>query len=308
MSTQLLKYDIARKAIAQAVEIDDVAEISNRAEAMRAYAKQIHDTDSEIHMAEIKLRAKRKIGEISRDMETNAGRPFVYNSPSAGVIKSKAQELKQAGISTQEASRCEKIAGIDEDEFEDVLADAKKNNKPITYADVEKKVIGTGSQHTSKEKNEWYTPKEYIESARKVLGTIDVDPASSDIAQETVNAGVYFTKDDSGLDQDWYGNVWLNPPYSHPEIETFTSKIVCHYAENDINAIVLVNNATDTAWFHEMLNECSSICLTKGRINFVSSDGTPGLAARQGQVFFYFGGEVSEFKEEFSQYGKVIIL
>jgi ParB family chromosome partitioning protein len=48
---------------------------------------------------------------------------------------------------------------------------------------------------------EWYTPPEYIEAARAVRGEIDLDPASSDIAQKTVKALHYFTLDDDGLNR-----------------------------------------------------------------------------------------------------------
>jgi hypothetical protein len=43
------------------------------------------------------------------------------------------------------------------------------------------RALGTGE-------NEWYTPKQYIEAARKVLGEIDLDPATSEKAQETIGA------------------------------------------------------------------------------------------------------------------------
>ena len=69
-------------------------------------------------------------------------------------------------------------------------------------------------QHSLNEDDEYNTPAEYIESARKVMGSIDCDPASNDIAQETVQAGIYYTIDNSGLEQPWTDNVWLNPPYS----------------------------------------------------------------------------------------------
>jgi DNA N-6-adenine-methyltransferase (Dam) len=61
--------------------------------------------------------------------------------------------------------------------------------------------------------SEHYTPAIYIEAAREVLGRIDLDPASNARAQKTVKAGAYFTEKDDGLQQEWRGNVWLNPPY-----------------------------------------------------------------------------------------------
>jgi hypothetical protein len=59
--------------------------------------------------------------------------------------------------------------------------------------------------------DEWFTPAKYIAAARAVLGGIDLDPASNAIAQATVRAGRYYSKDDDGLAQPWHGRVWLNP-------------------------------------------------------------------------------------------------
>ncbi len=43
---------------------------------------------------------------------------------------------------------------------------------------------------------EHYTPKRYIEAVHQVLGNISLDPASNAIANETVGATRYYTKDD----------------------------------------------------------------------------------------------------------------
>ena len=74
--------------------------------------------------------------------------------------------------------------------------------------------------------NEWYSPAHIISDARKVLGEIDLDPASSDQAQTTVQALRHFTQADDGLKQAWLGTVWLNPPYAQPHIEHFADKLI----------------------------------------------------------------------------------
>ena len=66
-----------------------------------------------------------------------------------------------------------------------------------------------------------YTPAVYIEAVRRVLGEIDLDPASRRIAQETVKAKRFFTKEDDGLRQVWTGRVFLNPPYARGVIDRF---------------------------------------------------------------------------------------
>ena len=81
---------------------------------------------------------------------------------------------------------------------------------------------------------EWNTPEEYIESARKVMGSIDLDPASSAYAQKTVKATRHFTKVDDGLTKDWEGTVFLNPPYDMPAVAEFVSKLrVSHKAKSE---------------------------------------------------------------------------
>src|SRR5262249_50646896 len=60
-----------------------------------------------------------------------------------------------------------------------------------------------GTQGTGE--NEWFTPTEYIEAARKVLGEIDLDPATHELAQQTIRAARFFTKADNGLEHEWHG-------------------------------------------------------------------------------------------------------
>lgn len=51
--------------------------------------------------------------------------------------------------------------------------------------------------------NEWYTPPVFIEAAREVMGSIDTDPASSEVANRTVQAAQFFSAETNGLAQTW---------------------------------------------------------------------------------------------------------
>lgn len=156
--------------------------------------------------------------------------------------------------------------------------------------------------------DEWYTPPEYIEAARRVMGCIDVDPASSDKANETVQAARYYTADDDGLARRWVGRVWLNPPYSQPLIGQFIRTLREQRERGNVTqAIVLTNNATETAWFGELDAIASAICLVRGRIKFLDSNGQPKGAPLQGQVIVYSGDYIDRFTEHFGVFGPIYI-
>jgi len=73
---------------------------------------------------------------------------------------------------------------------------------------------------------EWYTPQEYVDLARNVMGGIDLDPATHEIPQRRIKAEKYFTEKDDGLTKEWHGRVWLNPPYAATLIYRFVDKLL----------------------------------------------------------------------------------
>lgn len=151
--------------------------------------------------------------------------------------------------------------------------------------------------------NEWYTPPEYIEAARIVMGDIDLDPASSDAANEVVKAEQHFTVVDDGLSRDWSGRVWLNPPYAQPLISDFSQKLADEYARGGVlEACVLVNNATETEWFATLVEHAKAVCFPQSRIRFWGPDNEKG-APLQGQAVLYLGENVDGFRDAFGGFG-----
>lgn len=203
---------------------------------------------------------------------------------------------KLTGISHQQVSRWGKSLHDKAKYRAQLIAKARKAAQ-LDEAD-NHRAEGTGE-------NEWYTPAQYIEAARKVMGGIDLDPATHPAAQKVIQAKEIFTKVDSGLESDWHGRVWLNPPYSQPVIWHFIEKLVVELSNGNVNqAILLTHNYTDTVWFHHAEAIAAEICFTRGRVKFTDADGE-ACAPTQGQAFFYFGENRSEFRSVFSDFGFV---
>lgn len=136
----------------------------------------------------------------------------------------------------------------------------------------------------NKGSNQFMTPPDLIERARKYFkGNINFDPATNLIAQRYVQADqVAFAPEDfrdehihvpvihqDGLQSQWLGNVWCNPPYSAGLIDAFVDKAIEEYKSRNAHQILmLVNSQTDTRWYHKLLAHSSRVLLFKGRIKF----------------------------------------
>lgn len=82
---------------------------------------------------------------------------------------------------------------------------------------------------------------------------------------ENAKCKKYYTKQDDGLVQPWYGTVWMNPPYGR-EIGKWMRK--ANEAANAGAVVVcLVPARTDTAWWHECVLP-HEVRFIKGRLKF----------------------------------------
>ena len=224
----------------------------------------------------------------------------------------KGLTLQKSGKSKVETDKqVAKSAGVSHDTIHKVDTIEKKatpkQKKELVLGEttintVYREIKGTAHVSNNSGNNEWYTPQKYIDSAKVIMGEIDLDPASSKIANDRIKAKKYYSARDNGLSKKWTGKVWMNPPYSQPHIVDFCTKLLDELKTGHCKeAIVLVNNATDTKWFQSMAVKSIAICFIKGRVSFWSPDKI--AQPLQGQAILYFGGNGKRFREEFSKYG-----
>jgi len=128
--TVLLKYDAACRAVAEAVQVDEVKAIRDKAIALKAYARQSKNRDLETKAAELRLRATRRIGELMGEQKKTVGL-----AKGGGDQKSKHRgkknpsgppTLADAGIDKNLAKEARELASLDDDEFEGIVTETKK--------------------------------------------------------------------------------------------------------------------------------------------------------------------------------------
>lgn len=304
--TKLLQvFEDIQKSIQQ---MDDIRELlttqasaSGYEEAWKKYHKVSGDGFDQMFKGwEVKVRSERRMGELLGEMELNKG--IQMNGPRR-LHDETAVKLDDLGITKTQSYRYQKLAKIAQDKFDKKIQELWGAFREPTTSALFK--VAHVSHNTGE--NEWYTPPDIIEKAKRVMGEIELDPASTEKANETVNAKEYFDEEDDGLEKEWHGKVWMNPPYSQPLIDKFSEKVTEEYQARRIDeACVLVNNATETNWFQRMLKVATGVCFVKGRIRFIDQEGNRGDTPLQGQVIIYFGKNKEKFKANFGDIGTIL--
>jgi hypothetical protein len=127
---------------------------------------------------------------------------------------------------------------------------------------------GIGSHQSAKAgTGVWLTPK-FITDA---LGPFDLDPCPAPDPSILPTAKNIITLEEDGLAQDWYGRVFLNPPYHREVIGKWLAKLDAHGIGT---ALIFARTETD-AFFNNIWRgvNASAALFLHGRLHFHYPDG-----------------------------------
>lgn len=137
MTGELIKFEEAAHAIAHARTVDELKDIRDKAEAVRAYAKQAGlGLEVQNDAAVIRLRAERRAGEMLAEMEKQHGghAAKARSQPATEVPPS----LADLGVEKTQSSRWQAAASVPEDEFVAWVDENRTEGKEITGAGLRK--------------------------------------------------------------------------------------------------------------------------------------------------------------------------
>jgi ParB family chromosome partitioning protein len=171
---------------------------------------------------------------------------------------------------------------------------------------------------------EYYTPMVIIHLIEKVfVDSIDLDPASCELANKFVQAKKYYSKEDNGFIKPWSGKVYLNPPYGYVSkeekisqmykgnlkrnrTEIWLEKALNEYKKSSIKECICLVNRTGAQWYRdEVRNKFNAICEVSKRIPFIEPK--TGLPAKQPRYYndvLYLGFNIDRFISIFEEIGE----
>jgi len=279
---ELDRLSDATRMLAEVQTATQAWELIRTAEAARQYAKlKGLGAEAISYAADIKARAMVLLAD------------FVDAGQRDGTIASKG---RPENLIQSQIKNLKDLLPDSADPAHDVY-EARKLRDQLARGETAKNIVRS-------DVNEWYTPAIYVEAARRVLGGIDLDPASSPEANATIQAKIFYTEDDDGLEQIWGGRIWLNPPYGR-QAAAFVTKLIAAWDAGQVAAAVAVVNAhcTDTEWFRPLWDHL--LCFTYGRVDF--HEGGPGRGgSTHGTVFAYLGQNPWAFRDEFADFGACV--
>lgn len=149
---------------------------------------------------------------------------------------------------------------------------------------------------------DYFTPPEIVEAARAAMGDIDLDAASHPIANRELRIPDFFHINRSAFTNDWYGRVWLNPPYGNngPWFQR-----AAHFLNTGRVAQLCILSPvwafTTTQARDLMLLSTATVLLSPTPAFWGNSENRKG--SNHPHAVVYFGDRVTDFLQAFAPFG-----
>ena len=117
------------------------------------------------------------------------------------------------------------------------------------------------SVHFSSETDLWATPQEFFDKYNEKF-SFETDVCAT---SENAKCDKFFDIQTNGLEQEWKGVCWMNPPYGRT-IGQWVKKAY-ESAKSGATVVCLLPSRTDTKWWHDYCMK-GEIEFIKGRLKF----------------------------------------
>lgn len=239
-----------------------------------------------------------------------------FHTRDEGRAKDKAADKIDADVSgrTLEKGKKVKDKAESDDEPDEVQEAAKEAWDGLQSGDesfnsahekVKDAEADTDDEHTvvdaatKQETDEWSSPRELVEPLNDATDGFDLDPCSG--AEQSPFADETFTESDDGLSQDWFGDVWVNPPYS--EMADWTEKAAAEVKRGNADSVVyLCKGDSSTEWWQSGAEQTAAICAIDHRLKFGDGENSAPFASH----IFVFGDIDDDVRNELTNHGLLL--
>jgi len=151
--------------------------------------------------------------------------------------------------------------------------------------------MGNPTLSSLPQKDVWQTPDWLTNGIAEAIGGFDLDPCAGP-QTHIADHNWSIQRGEDGLNREWFGDVWVNPPFSEKEkwlrecvssvgtdsngslIETAEAVDQTAFPDEGADRVfVLTPDSTDVkSWFHSYCTMADYVWFSKGRVKFIDPE------------------------------------